>query len=74
MPFADFKLKDGHSMPAIAFGSGSVNKGHDIHEYVENALEHGFSHIDTAQCRYLPTVPSVSHFVYQSIGMRRVLG
>ncbi|EKM79196.1 hypothetical protein AGABI1DRAFT_74034 [Agaricus bisporus var. burnettii JB137-S8] len=49
MPFADVKLNDGYSMPAIAFGTGSVNKGRDIHEYVEDALEHGFSHIDTAQ-------------------------
>lgn len=49
MPFVDVKLNDGYSMPAIAFGTGSVNKGRDIHEYVEDALEHGFSHIDTAQ-------------------------
>jgi aryl-alcohol dehydrogenase-like predicted oxidoreductase len=71
MPFANFKLKDGYMMPAIAFGSGSVNKGHDIHEYVENALEHGFSHIDTAQCRCLTVVPSISHWVPQSMATRR---
>ncbi|KAF8886250.1 NADP-dependent oxidoreductase domain-containing protein [Gymnopilus junonius] len=32
-----------------AFGSGSVNKGKDIHQYVEQALDTGFSHIDAAQ-------------------------
>lgn len=53
MPFADVQLSDGHLMPAIAFGSGSVNKHRDIHEYIENALEQGFSHLDTAQCSCL---------------------
>ncbi|KAF9533292.1 Aldo/keto reductase [Crepidotus variabilis] len=49
MPFSKFKLNDGNEIPSIAFGSGSVNKGHDIHEYVEQAIEAGFSHLDTAQ-------------------------
>lgn len=26
-----------------------MNKGNDIHEYIEMALDTGFSHIDTAQ-------------------------
>ena len=37
-------------IPAIAFGSGSVNKRKDVHQYIEQALEAGFSHLDTAQC------------------------
>ncbi|KAJ3575352.1 hypothetical protein NP233_g1167 [Leucocoprinus birnbaumii] len=36
-------------IPSLAFGSGSVNKGRDIHEYIEHALDQGFSHLDTAQ-------------------------
>ncbi|KAI0789823.1 Aldo/keto reductase [Abortiporus biennis] len=38
-------------MPTIAFGTGSKWKGHDVTEYVEQAIELGFSHIDTAQCK-----------------------
>ncbi|KAF9445385.1 2,5-diketo-D-gluconic acid reductase, partial [Macrolepiota fuliginosa MF-IS2] len=49
MPFADITLNDGHTIPSIAFGSGTVNKNKDVHEYIENALEQGFSHLDTAQ-------------------------
>ncbi|KAJ2926305.1 hypothetical protein H1R20_g10785, partial [Candolleomyces eurysporus] len=49
MPFSDIQLNDGHKIPSIAFGSGSVNKGKDIHTYIEQAIEAGFSHIDTAQ-------------------------
>ncbi|OBZ71476.1 NAD/NADP-dependent indole-3-acetaldehyde reductase [Grifola frondosa] len=36
-------------MPAIAFGTGSKLKGQDVTECVEQAIETGFSHIDTAQ-------------------------
>ncbi|KAJ3476647.1 hypothetical protein NLI96_g11019 [Meripilus lineatus] len=36
-------------IPAIAFGTGSKWKGHDVTAYVEQAFEAGFSHIDTAQ-------------------------
>lgn len=32
----------------MAFGTGSVNKGHDVTAYVEQAIEAGFDHIDTA--------------------------
>lgn len=49
MPFLDIHLNDGNKIPSIAYGSGSVNKGKDIHQFVEQALETGFSHIDTAQ-------------------------
>ncbi|CAA7262783.1 unnamed protein product [Cyclocybe aegerita] len=49
MPFEDIPLNDGNKIPAIAYGTGSVNKGKDIHLYVEQAIEVGFSHIDTAQ-------------------------
>ncbi|KAF8174251.1 Aldo/keto reductase [Pholiota molesta] len=49
MPFADIQLNDGNKIPAIAFGSGSVNKGHDIHHYIEQAIDTGFTHLDTAQ-------------------------
>jgi len=49
MPFHDKVLNDGNKIPAIAYGTGSVNKGKDVHEYIELALETGFSHIDTAQ-------------------------
>jgi diketogulonate reductase-like aldo/keto reductase len=43
-------------IPAIAFGSGSVNKGHDIHHYIEQAIDTGFTHLDTAQCEYARVV------------------
>ncbi|KAI0354864.1 Aldo/keto reductase [Trametes cingulata] len=36
-------------MPVIAFGTGSKWKGQDVTDYVIQALETGFSHIDTAQ-------------------------
>ncbi|KAI0917440.1 hypothetical protein AcW1_007363 [Taiwanofungus camphoratus] len=36
-------------MPEIAFGTGSKWKGHDVTDYVSQAIEAGFSHIDTAQ-------------------------
>ncbi|TFK33024.1 Aldo/keto reductase [Crucibulum laeve] len=49
MPFGTIKLNDGNEIPAIAYGTGSVNKGKDIHAQVEQAIETGFWHIDTAQ-------------------------
>ncbi|PPQ64846.1 hypothetical protein CVT24_008211 [Panaeolus cyanescens] len=49
MPFHDITLNDGHKIPSIAFGTGSVNKGKDIHHYVEQAIDTGFDHLDTAQ-------------------------
>lgn len=46
------KLTEGSQIPSIAYGSGSVNKGQDIHQYIEQAIDTGFSHLDTAQCNY----------------------
>jgi len=48
MPFGTVKLNDGSQMPTIAFGTGSTHKGEDVTDMVEQALENGFSHIDTA--------------------------
>ncbi|KAI0755073.1 Aldo/keto reductase [Daedaleopsis nitida] len=36
-------------MPVIAFGTGSKWKGQDVTDYVIQAIETGFSHLDTAQ-------------------------
>jgi len=42
------KLNDGSEIPIIAFGTGSEWFRRDATEYVEQALESGFDHIDTA--------------------------
>ncbi|KAF8625998.1 hypothetical protein AX17_006721 [Amanita inopinata Kibby_2008] len=49
MPYGTMTLNDGNKIPAIAYGTGSVMKGKDVAPYVEQALDCGFSHIDTAQ-------------------------
>ncbi|KAF7314625.1 Aldo-keto reductase [Mycena kentingensis (nom. inval.)] len=49
MPFGTAKLNDGNEIPVIAFGTGSVNKGHDVSGIATLAIEAGFSHLDTAQ-------------------------
>ncbi|PCH40290.1 Aldo/keto reductase [Wolfiporia cocos MD-104 SS10] len=49
MPFGTVTLNDGNEMPTIAFGTGSKWKGQDVTDYVSEAIEAGFSHIDTAQ-------------------------
>ncbi|KAF8063228.1 NADP-dependent oxidoreductase domain-containing protein [Lyophyllum atratum] len=49
MPFENVKLNDGHEIPAIAFGTGTALGGKDATDYVVQAIETGFSHIDTAQ-------------------------
>ena len=36
----------------MAFGTGSVIKGHDVTAYVKQAIETGFDHIDTAACLF----------------------
>jgi diketogulonate reductase-like aldo/keto reductase len=41
-------LNDGNQIPALAFGTGSKFKLKDVTAVVEQALEAGFSHIDTA--------------------------
>ncbi|KAG5643161.1 hypothetical protein DXG03_001491 [Asterophora parasitica] len=49
MPFDNVKLNDGHEIPAIGFGTGSALYGKDARDYVVQAVETGFSHVDTAQ-------------------------
>ncbi|KAJ3895294.1 2,5-diketo-D-gluconic acid reductase [Lentinula edodes] len=48
MPLEPILLNDGNKIPAIAYGTGSKMKYHDITQYIEQAIELGFSHIDTA--------------------------
>ncbi|KIJ17650.1 aldehyde reductase [Paxillus involutus ATCC 200175] len=48
MPFGTAKLLDGYELPAIAFGTGTALMSKDATDYVEQALDSGFSHIDTA--------------------------
>ncbi|EIW81210.1 Aldo keto reductase [Coniophora puteana RWD-64-598 SS2] len=48
MPFGTVKLNDGNELPVIAFGSGSSMKFHDITQYVKQAIDVGFHHLDTA--------------------------
>ncbi|KAJ6537641.1 NADP-dependent oxidoreductase domain-containing protein [Mycena capillaripes] len=49
MPFGTLPLNDGKKIPTIAFGTGSIYKFTDVTQYVRQALEAGFWHIDTAQ-------------------------
>ncbi|KAG2039536.1 Aldo/keto reductase [Suillus americanus] len=42
-------LNDGNEFPIIAFGTGSSMIFKDVTDYVGQAIENGFSHIDTAQ-------------------------
>ncbi|KAJ7031261.1 NADP-dependent oxidoreductase domain-containing protein [Mycena alexandri] len=49
MPFGTLPLNDGKKIPAIAFGTGSIYKHMDVTRYVQQALDAGFWHIDTAQ-------------------------
>ncbi|KAH7906717.1 NADP-dependent oxidoreductase domain-containing protein [Hygrophoropsis aurantiaca] len=49
MPFGTVLLNDGREFPTIAFGTGSTMKYTDVTDYVEQAVETGFWHIDTAQ-------------------------
>ncbi|KAI0043787.1 Aldo/keto reductase [Auriscalpium vulgare] len=41
-------LNDGYKIPVLAFGTGSALYGRSATEYVDRALNAGFSHIDTA--------------------------
>lgn len=41
-------MNDGHELPTIAFGTGSALFRRDATAYVEQAIDTGFSHIDTA--------------------------
>lgn len=49
MPFGTLKLNSGHEIPRIAFGTGTALYGKNASQEVEQALESGFIHIDTAQ-------------------------
>jgi len=49
MPFKNIRLNDGNKIPAIAFGTGTALFRRDATDSVIQALEIGFSHIDTAQ-------------------------
>ncbi|KAG6816537.1 hypothetical protein H0H87_005314 [Tephrocybe sp. NHM501043] len=49
MPFKNVKLNDGNEIPSIAFGTGSALYGKNATDSVIQAIETGFSHIDTAQ-------------------------
>lgn len=48
-------------IPTIAFGTGSVWYGRGVTEYVEQALESGFDHIDTAASPYLRLLVLINH-------------
>ncbi|KAI0333689.1 Aldo/keto reductase [Cubamyces sp. BRFM 1775] len=64
MPFGTVKLNDGNEMPVVAFGTGSKWKGQDVTDYVLQAIESGFSHIDTAQ--WYRTEDSVGRAIHDS--------
>ncbi|KAJ7319439.1 NADP-dependent oxidoreductase domain-containing protein [Mycena albidolilacea] len=64
MPFGTFPLNDGRKLPAIAFGTGSIYKRTDVTRYVQQALDAGFSHIDTAQ--YYGTEQYVGDVIHDS--------
>lgn len=49
MPFNTVTLNDGNNFPTIAFGTGTRWRGQEVSQYVEQAINVGFSHIDTAQ-------------------------
>jgi diketogulonate reductase-like aldo/keto reductase len=49
MPFGTVTLNDGNEFPMIAFGTGSTMKFKDVTDYVGQAIDNGFSHIDTAE-------------------------
>ncbi|KAG6810669.1 hypothetical protein H0H92_010817 [Tricholoma furcatifolium] len=49
MPFENVKLNDGNEIPEIGFGTGSALYRKDATDSVIQAIEAGFSHLDTAQ-------------------------
>ncbi|PIL22438.1 hypothetical protein GSI_15126 [Ganoderma sinense ZZ0214-1] len=71
MPFGTVKLNDGNEMPVIAFGTGSKWKGKDVTDYVIQAIETEFSHIDTAQ--WYQTEDGVGDAIRESALDRREL-
>ncbi|KAJ7256786.1 Aldo/keto reductase [Mycena haematopus] len=49
MPFGTANLNDGNKIPTIAFGTGTAMKGKDVTHFCQQAIDTGFSHLDTAQ-------------------------
>ncbi|KAF8214915.1 Aldo/keto reductase [Mycena galopus ATCC 62051] len=49
MPFKPVNLNDGNEIPAIAFGTGTALRGKDVTYFCQQAIDAGFTHIDTAQ-------------------------
>ncbi|KAF9067937.1 Aldo/keto reductase [Rhodocollybia butyracea] len=49
MPWDPVKLNSGHEMPTIAFGTWKLGNGDGPISQVDQAINVGFSHIDTAQ-------------------------
>ncbi|KAH8109479.1 NADP-dependent oxidoreductase domain-containing protein [Phellopilus nigrolimitatus] len=49
MPWDLVKLNDGNTMPSIAFGTWTLGNGQSVVDQVDQALDVGFEHIDTAQ-------------------------
>ncbi|KAF8307779.1 Aldo/keto reductase [Clavulina sp. PMI_390] len=47
--FDDIKLNDGRSIPGIGFGTWKIGSGQTVVDQVDQAVEVGFTHIDTAQ-------------------------
>ncbi|KAJ7087585.1 NADP-dependent oxidoreductase domain-containing protein [Mycena belliarum] len=64
MPFGTVPLNDGKKIPAIAFGTGSIYKHTDVTQLVNQALETGFSHIDTAA--FYDTEQYVGNAIHES--------
>ncbi|KAI6127228.1 NADP-dependent oxidoreductase domain-containing protein [Pisolithus sp. B1] len=49
MPWDPIRLNSGHYIPSIAFGTWTLGNGQGPVDQIEQALETGFNHIDTAQ-------------------------
>ncbi|KAJ7080074.1 Aldo/keto reductase [Mycena crocata] len=64
MPFGTVTLNDGKKIPAIAFGTGSIYKRTDVTRIVQQALDAGFSHIDTAA--FYETEANVGTVIHES--------
>ncbi|KAJ7772837.1 NADP-dependent oxidoreductase domain-containing protein [Mycena maculata] len=64
MPFGEVTLNDGKKIPAIAFGTGSIYKHTDVTQLVNQALEAGFNHIDTAA--FYETEQYVGQVIHES--------
>ncbi|KAF8586934.1 Aldo/keto reductase [Ramaria rubella] len=70
MPFASTPLNDGNKLPQIAFGTGSALYGRDATDSVEQALDSGFWHIDTAASEiYVDVRASAAYGNEASVGV-----